>query len=195
VAGLQDPVHQPPLRPFDPYQQLPLGGPAAKVADQLVPAVLGSWEWTLARWRMAPEASTTQTSWAWAADAPQPVRAAPGARRNAPDHPAVPAEATIRRTLSRLDADALAGAIGAWLADRERERPRPTASRRRAVAVDGKTLRGARTQAAGGDGRPVHCWRWSTPLARCWPNARSVAPPRRSARSSRCWTGSTWPGR
>jgi predicted transposase YbfD/YdcC len=94
----------------------------------------------------------------WAADAPQPVRAALGARRDAPDHFAVPAEATIRRTLSRLDADALAAAVGAWLADRERERERPrsAASRRRAVAVDGKTLRGARAQVAGGDGRPVH---------------------------------------
>jgi predicted transposase YbfD/YdcC len=58
--------------------------------------------------------------------------------------------------LARLDADALAAAIGAWLADRERDRPRPTASRRRAVAVDGKTLRGARTGTANGDGRPAH---------------------------------------
>jgi predicted transposase YbfD/YdcC len=48
----------------------------------------------------------------------------------------------------------LAGAIGAWLA--EQDRPRPVASRRRAVAVDGKTLRGARTQTLGSDGRPVH---------------------------------------
>jgi predicted transposase YbfD/YdcC len=88
----------------------------------------------------------------WAADAPQPVRAALGARHHAPGHRSVPAEATIRRTLARLDADALAGAIGAWLADRERQSP--AAGRRRAVAVDGKTLRGAR--AAGGDGRPVH---------------------------------------
>jgi predicted transposase YbfD/YdcC len=81
----------------------------------------------------------------WTADAPQPVRAALGARRGAPDHFAVPAEATIRRTLSRLDADALAAAVSAWLADQdqEQERPRPAASRRRAVAVDGKTLRGA----------------------------------------------------
>ena len=65
----------------------------------------------------------------WAADAPPPVRAALGARRDAPEHFAVPAEATIRRTLSRLDADALAAAVGAWLADRERqrERPRPAA--------------------------------------------------------------------
>jgi hypothetical protein len=88
----------------------------------------------------------------WATDTPQPIRAALGARRDAPGHFAVPAEATIRRTLGRLDADALAGAIGAWLADRD---PDPAgAGRRRAVAVDGKTLRGART--ATGDRRPVH---------------------------------------
>jgi hypothetical protein len=94
----------------------------------------------------------------WAADAPQPIRAALGARRDAPGHFAVPAEATIRRTLARLDADALAAAIGAWLADRDREqdrdRPRPMVSRQRAVAVDGKTLRGA--GGAGADGRPAH---------------------------------------
>jgi predicted transposase YbfD/YdcC len=88
----------------------------------------------------------------WAADAPQPVRAALGARHHAPGHFTVPAEATIRRTLAHLDADALAAAVGAWLADRESSGP--AASRRRAVAVDGKTLRGAR--AADGDGRPVH---------------------------------------
>ena len=84
----------------------------------------------------------------WAADAPQPVRAALGARRDAPDHWAVPAEATIRRTLGRLDGNALAAAVGAWLADRQRhdrsdsaghaQRGRP---RQRAVAIDGKTLR------------------------------------------------------
>jgi predicted transposase YbfD/YdcC len=88
----------------------------------------------------------------WAADTPQEVRAALGARRDAPDHFTVPAEATIRRTLTRLDADVLAAAVGAWLADRNR-RQSPH-GRRRAVAVDGKTLRGARTP--GGDGRPVH---------------------------------------
>jgi predicted transposase YbfD/YdcC len=92
----------------------------------------------------------------WAADAPQPVRAALGARQQAPGCFAVPAEATIRRALSRLDAAALAAAVGAWLADRDRERDRPrlAASQRRAVAVDGKTLRGAR--GAGADGRPAH---------------------------------------
>ena len=90
----------------------------------------------------------------WAADAPQPVRAALGARHHSPGHFAVPAEATIRRTLARLDADALAAAVGAWLAERDRDCPRPAGSRRRAVAVDGKTVRGAR--AANADGRPAH---------------------------------------
>jgi hypothetical protein len=37
----------------------------------------------------------------WVADAPQPVRAALGARRGDPDS-WVPAEATIRRTLARV---------------------------------------------------------------------------------------------
>jgi predicted transposase YbfD/YdcC len=82
----------------------------------------------------------------WAADTPQPVRAALGARRDAPDRWVVPAQATIRRTLARLDPDLLAAVIGAWLADRDRP-----GQRRRAVAVDGKTLRGARHH-----GRQVH---------------------------------------
>jgi predicted transposase YbfD/YdcC len=51
----------------------------------------------------------------------------------------------------------VAGAIGGWLADRDghldRDRGRP-ATGRRAVAVDGKTLRGGHPAGAGG--RPVH---------------------------------------
>jgi predicted transposase YbfD/YdcC len=86
----------------------------------------------------------------WAADTPPPVRAALGARRDAPDRWVVPAEATIRRTLARVDPEALAAVIGAWLADRDRPGPGQQ-HRRRAVAVDGKTLRGARR-----DGRQVH---------------------------------------
>ena len=84
----------------------------------------------------------------WAIDAPQPVRAALGARYDPlTGHWVVPSEATIRRTLGRLDAQALAGVIGAWLRDRAcRPQQRP------AVAVDGKTLRGAR----GPDGRQAH---------------------------------------
>jgi predicted transposase YbfD/YdcC len=87
----------------------------------------------------------------WAADTPPPVRAALGARRDAPDRWVVPAEATIRRTLARVDPEALAAVIGAWLADRDRPGPGQQQHRRRAVAVDGKTLRGARR-----DGRQVH---------------------------------------
>jgi DDE_Tnp_1-associated len=82
----------------------------------------------------------------WAADTPQPVRAALGARRDALDRWVVPAEATIRRALGRVDPTALAAVTGAWLTDRDHP-----GQRRRAVAVDGKTLRGARR-----DGRQVH---------------------------------------
>jgi DDE_Tnp_1-associated len=82
----------------------------------------------------------------WAADTPQPVRAALGARRDGPDRWVVPAETTIRRTLARVDPDLLAAVTGAWLADRDRP-----GQRRRAVAVDGTALRGARR-----DGRQVH---------------------------------------
>jgi predicted transposase YbfD/YdcC len=82
----------------------------------------------------------------WAADTPQSVRAALGARRESPDHYSVPAETTIRRALDRLDPQALATAIGAWLGDRNRPQ-----QGRQAIAVDGKTLRGAKR-----DGRQVH---------------------------------------
>ena len=58
----------------------------------------------------------------------------------------MPSEATIRRSLSRLDAEVLARVIGAWLADHGRPD-----QRRRAITVDGKTLPGARR-----DGRQVH---------------------------------------
>jgi hypothetical protein len=62
-------------------------------------------------------------------------------------HPA--GEAALRRTLARVDGDALDAAVGAWLADRRRP---PGPWRRRAVAVDGKSLRGAIRP----HGRPVH---------------------------------------
>jgi Transposase DDE domain len=74
----------------------------------------------------------------------------------------VPTETTIRRTLGRLDAQALAAAVGAWLRVRDRQHhdrlETQQRQRRRAVAVDGKTLRGARAAAPDGDGhgRPVH---------------------------------------
>jgi predicted transposase YbfD/YdcC len=77
----------------------------------------------------------------WAGDAPGQVLAALGVRRD----PLTgawrpPGEATVRRVLARIDADALDRAIGAWLAAQQ---PPPPNSPRRAVAVDGKTLRGS----------------------------------------------------
>jgi predicted transposase YbfD/YdcC len=50
-----------------------------------------------------------------------------------------PCESTIRRTLQRLDGDALDTAVGSWAA----ARTAPPAGRRRVVAVDGKTVRGS----------------------------------------------------
>jgi hypothetical protein len=85
----------------------------------------------------------------WAADAPGPVLAALGIRRD----PLTgawrpPAEVTVRRVLARVEPDALDRAVGAWLADQPpsppTSRPPPLSRRpRRAVAVDGKTLRGS----------------------------------------------------
>jgi DDE_Tnp_1-associated len=134
----------------------------------------------------------------WAADAPQPIRAAVGARRDALTGCfLVPSEATIRRTLSRLDAEALAAAIAAWLCDRD-HRGHQQQRRRRAVAVDGKCLRGARTPAAAGDGdgdgRPVH-------LLACMDHAtRAVlaqtqvgGAPEEVPAFQPCWGPWTWP--
>jgi hypothetical protein len=105
----------------------------------------------------------------WAADAPRPVRAALGTRRDPfTGRWAVPTETTIRRTLARLDAEALAAAVGGWLGDCER-----ASQRRRAVAVDGKTLGGARRD--GHPTPPARCGA-TTPPVRCSPNARSTVP-------------------
>jgi hypothetical protein len=70
----------------------------------------------------------------WAADSGETTRHALGIVR-------VPEESTFRRVLTRLDADALDAALGAWAAAVSA----PPAGRRRRVAVDGKTLRGSRT--------------------------------------------------
>jgi DDE_Tnp_1-associated len=86
----------------------------------------------------------------WAADAPGPVLAALGARRN----PLTgawrpPAEATVRRVLARVDPEVLDQVIGRWLADQPppvpatRPPPAAWAAWRQGVAVDGKTLRGS----------------------------------------------------
>jgi hypothetical protein len=79
----------------------------------------------------------------WAGDAPGQVLAALGTPRD-PWTGAFrpPGEATERRVLARIDPDALDRAIGAWLAGQQPPLP-ATRPSRRAVAVDGKTLRGS----------------------------------------------------
>jgi hypothetical protein len=53
----------------------------------------------------------------WAADAPWPVLAALGVRRDPLTRRChVPGEATIRRVLARVDGDAADATVGAWLA-------------------------------------------------------------------------------
>ena len=65
----------------------------------------------------------------------------------------VPASTTLWRLLTRLDADLLATVLAGWLTTRTRP-PAPVRTRRyrQVIAVDGKTLRGARRA----DGRQVH---------------------------------------
>jgi predicted transposase YbfD/YdcC len=78
----------------------------------------------------------------WAADAPGPVLAALGVRRDPLRRVwRPPGEATVRRVLARVDPDALDQVIGRWLADQQP--PLPRTAWRRAVAVDGKNLRGS----------------------------------------------------
>ncbi|WP_202970641.1 ISAs1 family transposase [Saccharothrix sp. ALI-22-I] len=72
----------------------------------------------------------------WVADVPATTALALGI---APDRR--PSEAMIRRLLQVMDPDLLTTAVGTWLASRVTAAP----ASRRAVAVDGKALRGSRT--------------------------------------------------
>jgi hypothetical protein len=84
----------------------------------------------------------------------------------------------------RLDAEALTRAIAAWLADREGPDQH---RRRRAVAVDGKTLRGARR-----DGRQVHLLAAMEHTSRKVLAQREVdGAPARCLASNRCLATST----
>lgn len=84
----------------------------------------------------------------WAADAPQRILATLGARWDpGRGRRVAPHEATVRRTLQAFDAAALDEVISDWLAEHLTVR-----EDLEAIAVDGKTLRGAR----GNDGRQAH---------------------------------------
>jgi predicted transposase YbfD/YdcC len=85
----------------------------------------------------------------WVADLPAPAAAALGLTEKCP------CESTIRRVVQRLDGDRFDAVISAWIAQQLRAAPRSAgrqAQRRRAVAVDGKALRGARSR----DSPPRH---------------------------------------
>jgi predicted transposase YbfD/YdcC len=73
----------------------------------------------------------------WIADVPAATAVALGI---APDRR--PSEAMIRRLLQALDPDLLTEAVNGWLATRTMA---TTPAQRRAIAVDGKSLRGSRT--------------------------------------------------
>jgi predicted transposase YbfD/YdcC len=94
----------------------------------------------------------------WVADAPLAVLASLGIRRDPLTRRFEPPdEATIRRVLESVDAAALEAAVGSWLAARlqaARPPPGPGRRERRAVAVDGKAVRG--TRHASGDGQARH---------------------------------------
>jgi DDE_Tnp_1-associated/Transposase DDE domain len=90
----------------------------------------------------------------WIADAPPQVMAALGIRRDPlTGRFEPPDEATIRRVLEAVDADALDAAVGSWFARRAAGQAAGP-GRRQAVAVDGKALRGTRHSAA--DRQAVH---------------------------------------
>ena len=89
----------------------------------------------------------------WAADAPQPVLAALGARFDPRQARHVaPNEATVRRVATRLDGDVLDDVISSWLTSHTTTSSSdPAETTPAAIAVDGKSLRGtfARTGGAG----------------------------------------------
>jgi hypothetical protein len=79
----------------------------------------------------------------WGERAPTTLLAAIGIRR----HPLMwrrsPSPATIGRVLGAVDGDVLDRAVGTYLADQHRTATRATTGRRRAIAVDGKALKGS----------------------------------------------------
>ncbi len=94
----------------------------------------------------------------WVADAAPQVLAALGVRRDPLTRRFEPPdEATFRRVLEAADADALDAAVGSWLDARMRAGGQVggyAGQPRRAVAVDGKAVRG--TRHASSDGQAVH---------------------------------------
>lgn len=87
----------------------------------------------------------------WAADAPAEVLAALGVRRHPLGRRRSPSRRCLTGVLERIDGDALDRAVCAWLASRAANDD-DAADTLRAVAVDGKTLRGS----TNAEGKRVH---------------------------------------
>jgi predicted transposase YbfD/YdcC len=83
---------------------------------------------------------------------PDQVLQAAGVRRRRGRH-RLPVASTLQRVFYRVDADQLDAALGRWIAALSRDpADQDPQARRRAIAVDGKTVRGAKDP----DGRQVH---------------------------------------
>jgi predicted transposase YbfD/YdcC len=79
----------------------------------------------------------------WAADAPQQILARLAARRDPHlDRYLAPDEATLRRILQRVDAEAVDAAICAWVQERHARLDPPAHGRSRGISLDGKIVRG-----------------------------------------------------
>jgi len=123
----------------------------------------------------------------WVADAPPQVLASRGVRydpmagRSGP-----PDEATIRRVLESLDADALDAAVGSWLSARPGHSP--VAGPRPAGGGRGRQSPCAAPGAPAATGRPRTCWRRSISRPARGPGRPArTARPMRSPGSRRCW--------
>ncbi len=86
----------------------------------------------------------------WAGDVPPEVLQALGACRDRRGRLTAPSLSTFRRVLRKLDGQALAAAFGAWLRAQVRDGLADASSL--VIALDGKTVRGAR----GKDGKAPH---------------------------------------
>lgn len=94
----------------------------------------------------------------WATDAGDQVLEALGATRGAPE------ESTLGRAFAALDAGRLDAVLGAWLWTRAVQ-----VSGRLVIAVDGKTVRGAKAETGR---RRIWSRPWHTGPVRCWGRSR-----------------------
>lgn len=95
---------------------------------------------------MIAGATTVEAVCEWARNAPSPVRAALRLRRYPLGWRQVPSRRCLSGLLARIDTDTLDRAVCSWLAARRstRQNTEGTEDRLRAVAVDGKTVRGSK---------------------------------------------------